>query len=236
MEIFSKAAVMPDNMQRVSMREIFAALEHVATEHVDSLNLGRSYLETLNAAWVLTSERMVIASMPEPGQEVRISTWPGHTKFALFPRYFLMEDMNGNELLRAGSLWTIMNLQTRKIVYPGDTGLTVEGIVTGKETPLAKTIPSVKEEPEILRTVLPENIDANGHMNNTVYLDWFEDILPDGFFARSRIEGLTIIYKKELLLGDQAQIRINRAENRITAQAISGGTTAFSVSADIADI
>ena len=73
-------------------------------------------------------------------------------------------------------------------------------------------------------------------MNNTVYLDWFEDILPDGFFARLRIEGLTIIYKKELLLGDQAQIRINRAENRITAQAISGGTTAFSVSADITDI
>jgi medium-chain acyl-[acyl-carrier-protein] hydrolase len=232
MQIFKTEAVMPQHGQRVTLREVFTALEHAATEHVDALGVGRGYLEGINSAWVLTSEHVLIKSMPLPGQRVTISTWPGSTKFALFPRYFLIEDEMGNELLRSASLWTIMDLTSRKIVYPGQTGLTVNGIVTGKEAPLAKTVPSVKEGSDLYRTVVSRDIDSNGHMNNTVYLDWFEDILPPDFYGSHGISELTVVYKKELRLGTQAQVRTKTDENgKIILQLLSDGAVAFSAMA-----
>ena len=231
MQVFTRTLRADNNCQRMSMRDVFTILQDIATEHVDSLNIGREYLKNINAAWVLTSERVQVGAMPKPGQELKVSTWAGSTKFALFPRYFLIEDMQGNELLRTGSLWTIMDLNTRKILYPGDTGLNIKGIVTGKETPLAKTIPAVKAEPETFRTVQPDDIDKNGHMNNTVYLDWFEDMLPRQLLEGSKINNLSIVYKKELRLGDRADIRTRRTDSDIVLQGTHNGATAFSISA-----
>ena len=230
MEVFSEIVTLGSEGDRVSLRDIFTLFQRVAGDHVDSLNLGRAYFDAIGAAWVLTSEHMVVTAMPAPGQTVKVSTWPGDTKFALFPRYFLLEDLEGNELIGAGSLWSIMDLKARKILYPEQSGVSVTGIVTGRETPLAKTVRSVKSEPVLDMTVTAADIDVNGHMNNAVYLDWLEQVLGGDFFAAGgAVKELTITYKKELLLGDTARIRIARDESALTMQGLHEDKTAFSV-------
>ena len=67
-------------------------------------------------------------------------------------------------------------------------------------------------------------------MNNAVYLDWLEQVLGRDFFAAGGVvKELTITYKKELLLGDTARIRIARDESALTMQGLHEDKTAFSV-------
>ncbi|MBQ8975479.1 MAG: hypothetical protein IJ072_07155 [Oscillospiraceae bacterium] len=235
MEVFSQLVTLPKTGQRLTMAEIFKVFERVASDHVDSLGLGREFFDARGSAWVLTSEHLCFKAPIVPGSTVKISTWAGETKFALFPRYFLMEDEGGAELAGAGSLWSIMDLKQRRILFPEENGVKVEGVVTGRETPLPKNIRSVKAEPELTMTVTPEDIDANGHMNNAVYLDWLERALPEEVLSGDGIGELTIIYKKELLLGDSAHIRVDRRPGGFTMQGLHDGKPAFSVAVEYKD-
>ena len=84
--------------------------------------------------------------------------------------------------------------------------------------------------PEAEFTVRPEDTDKNGHMNNAVYLDWLDRVLPGDFYSRFRLTELTIAYKKELLPGQSAPIRVRREDGALTVQGLSEGKPAFTAS------
>ena len=58
----------------------------------------------------------------------------------------------------------------------------------------------------ILRTVNFSDLDVNGHMNNTRYLDWLCDLIPADFHREHPVKAVTICYMSEALEGQQLQL------------------------------
>ena len=51
------------------------------------------------------------------------------------------------------------------------------------------------------------DLDRNGHMNNTRYLDWIDDLLPSQFHAQHSPTELTVCYLSEAREGQELDLR-----------------------------
>lgn len=64
------------------------------------------------------------------------------------------------------------------MILPGKSGIVVSGTLRGTELALpGGLVPKVMDNSR-RRDVCFTDLDRNGHMNNTRYMDWIDDLLP----------------------------------------------------------
>ena len=126
----------------------------------------------------------------------------------------------GNECFRSISLWVLMDLDSRSMILPGKSGISVNGTLRGNElaAPLglvAKDLANCRS-----RSVCFTDLDRNGHMNNTRYLEWVDDLLPSAFHRGHSVKEFTVCYLSEALEGQQLQMQWDfPAENLLQVDA-----------------
>lgn len=114
-----------------------------------------------------------------------------------YPRSTVAYDAQGNELFRCISLWVLMDRENRTMVLPGKSGVDLEGTLRGLELAAPR---SLAPRPLVncrSRSVCFTDLDINGHMNNTRYLDWLMDLLPSNFHGSHEIKDFTLCYMNE---------------------------------------
>ena len=169
-----------DMYRRIRLSRLFELFQEASIRHTESLGMGRDKTLDKGILWVLLMQRAEITRMPEYDETIILKSWPGQTMHLLFPRYYSVETVQGEPLIRAAALWSLMDARTRKVVFPERYGVVIEGAETGEETALPKNLPrlpadAVCAEKEF--TVPYSFVDLNGHMNNTRYFDLAEDCL-----------------------------------------------------------
>ena len=104
-----------------------------------------------------------------------------------------------------------MNTVRADVAYLVKTGA-VEKIYGGVRAAEHKQVPlfaSRAMENTATRTVGYTLLDRNGHMNNTRYLDWVDDLLSSGFHAENSPKEFAICYFNEAL--EDQEIALNWA-------------------------
>jgi len=99
-----------------------------------------------------------------------------------------------------------MNLDNRAMVLPGKSGVYVQGTLTGSELAVPHSLVPKTMANSTQRTVTYSCLDRNGHMNNTRYLDWVEDLLLSDFHRNHIPQELVICYLNEALEGQNIQL------------------------------
>lgn len=177
--------------------------QEIASMHCNELALDYETLAKRRLFWAVIRHRVQITRMPSLGETIHVETWPMPTTRVAYPRSMVAYNSQGNECFRSVSLWVLMDLDTRNMILPGKSGISVVGTLRGGELPspnclVAKTLGSHR-----LRTVCYTDLDRNGHMNNTRYLDWIDDLLPSPFHMRSTPKELTVCYLSEAREGQE---------------------------------
>ena len=182
---------------RLKLSALLYFAQAAAEGHCQELSLGWEALHEQNLFWAVVRHKVQISRLPMIGETVTVKTWPMPTTRTAFPRACAGYDERGNELFRCISLWVLMDCNTRAMVLPGKSGIEVEGLLTGSElAPPASLAPQVYGN-QMLRQVNFSDLDRNGHMNNTKYLDWVEDLLGSHFHQQHTPKELTICYLNE---------------------------------------
>ena len=163
-----------------------------------SLDIGKAKTIDQGMFWVITRIELEILEHPKYLQNVILKTYPGDDLKFIFPRYFLLEDEKGRPLIRASSTWVVLNRKDHSINlnpfggfkapiehYEGE--LSLPGKVRASEASLVEQ-----------RKVRYSDIDLNGHLNNTKYIDYIMDIHDSAFYKKNRIQRFLINYEKEL--------------------------------------
>ena len=200
---FSVTAGDTDRHGRLKASRILWMLPEVAGDHSTLLGTDRESLMRKNLFWAVIRHRVQITRLPGKNEKITVQTWPMPTTRTAYPRSTVAYDEQGNECFRAITLWVLMDLHKRSMVLPGKSGIEVAGTLRGNElaTPLglpAKTMCNSRE-----RYVNFTDLDRNGHMNNTRYLDWIYDLLPGQFHREHSIREFTLCYLNEALEGQQ---------------------------------
>ena len=182
-------------------------MQEAAGDHCVLLEADRKALAPKHLFWAITRTRVQVTRLPRLGETVTVQTWPMPTTRVAYPRSVVGYDADGKELFRAISLWVLMDEQTRAMVLPGKSDVTVEGILTGDELTAPRAIATQPMDNICRHTVTYSLLDENGHMNNTRYMDWVDDLLPSGFHKDHRVREFTLCYMNEAREDDRIDLQ-----------------------------
>ena len=189
---------------KTSMILYFA--QEVAGIHFEQLSMDYDALAQRGLFRAITRHKVQVTRLPRHGETIRIETWPMPTTRVAYPRSMVAYDEAGNECFRAITLWVLMDIHNRAMVLPGKSGIDVAGTLRGSELSSPLGLPAKALRNRRYRTVSFTDLDRNGHMNNTKYLDWIDDLLPASFHGTHTLKEFTVCYLNEALEGQNLQL------------------------------
>ena len=191
---------------RMKPSMILFLAQEVAGRHCNLLSVDYDTLAAKRMFWAVTRHRVQITRMPLRGETIRIETWPMPTTRVAYPRSVIAYDAQGNECFRAISLWVLMDLDKRSMILPGKSGISVVGTLRGLELDTPNGLVAKDLRCHQHRSVCFTDLDRNGHMNNTKYLDWISDLLPSQFHENHQPREMTVCYFSESREGQSLQL------------------------------
>ena len=145
-----------------------------------------------------------------------MTTWEGGTKGSQFTRKFVVKDTDGNILCDVNTIWALVNPHSHKICRPSE--YIYEQIPCEDEVE-AKVIKFKAEVPEKIKdyTFVYSDIDANGHVNNGVYLRLMSDIIPQDLTDK-HLKTLRINFIHECRQGETVGLYLEINDKICTAE------------------
>ena len=130
---FTLSAIHADRFGRARPAVLLYLVQEAAGHHCSVLGVDYDTLAKQGLFWAVTRNRVQITRLPRLGEKVFIETWPMPTTRVAYPRAVVAYDADGQELFRSISMWVLMDTQTRAMILPGKSGVTVQGLLTGTE-------------------------------------------------------------------------------------------------------
>ena len=192
-----------DRYGRLKPSVILFFAQEIAGMHCTELAVDYDSLARRRLFWAVTRHKVQITRLPRLGETIHVETWPMPTTRVAYPRSVVAYDTQGNECFRAISLWVLMDLDTRNMILPGKSGISVAGTIRGGELAVPGGLIPKPLGSQRQRTVSFTDLDRNGHMNNSRCLDWVYDLLPSSFHAGRGVKEFTVCYLSEAREGQE---------------------------------
>ena len=213
-----------------SLKVLAGMLEETANAQLEPYGLGKQDMHERNQAWIIVRREIRFNRFPVIGEDIDIRTFAGAGRHGIYPRWYEIDDEEGNRLADVSCQWCIIDFEKRELLTPDYIEKTAP--IVPKEQAGFRARPAVKFPRLTLErnfTVTEEYIDTNNHMNNAFYLAWAEEIAKDAGFKTENIKTLWIEYSKELMLGDEVKIAWERVENVLYLKGFHGEDGNFSI-------
>ena len=195
-----------DCFGRLLPSKILYMMQEVAGNHFAQMAMDYDSLAQRGLFWAITRNKVQITRLPMRGETIRLETWPMPTTRVAYPRSIVAYDEEGNEVFRSITLWVLMDANNRSMVLPGKSGIDVVGTLRGNELASPLGLPAKALVNRRKRYVNFTDLDRNGHMNNTRYLDWVYDLLGADFHKDHTLREFTLCYLNEAREGQQLEL------------------------------
>lgn len=190
-----------DRNGKLYYESILQILETAGSHHSDTV--GDSVIEGSQSgiAWILTEWRVQVLRRTDSKEKLQITTWVrGKAPASAVYRDFLLTDETGAEVIRDEAKFALFDLTTSRLTR-------ISEELFGSYQPEDKT---VFEDAQRLRApseytsetelkLRRSDIDFNGHVHNTRYVDLAMEALPNDIFANDDFTELHILYYKHVL-------------------------------------
>ena len=213
-----------DDHYDVKISTIFKYLQQAATNHAEILNLGKKDTVDKGMFWVITRMRVVIYKSPKMLDTLTVKTHPGQTMLFVFPRFYQIYNQNNELCVSASASWALLNINTHKVITKFETdNFKLQGEVDENDLPLPGKITFDSLNFIENRKVRYSDIDLNGHLNNTKYIEYIIDTHDINFYKNKRVKEILINYEKEIKDEDEVYLYTNNEEEEIIVGDVNGG-------------
>ena len=202
-----------DGLGRIKPSVMLHFIMRTISAQCTQLGVSWDDIRPLGLIWVVGRSRLQVIRAPRLDEKVIIETWPMPATRSAFPRAAVAKNDKGEVLYRCTTLWALVNMTTRKLVLPEGSGVNVPGYVSGDELPVPNSFAAAPLGQIDQRRVCFSELDLNGHMNNTKYLDWVNDLLPSSYHKDHIFRDVTICYLSEALEGQTLTLSLNHLED-----------------------
>ncbi len=187
-----------------------AFLQDAAWKNAERMGAGVPRLAAEGLTWVLQWLRLEIRSRARHGDALTVSTWARRFERVLALRDFAVRSEAGATVAVATSRWVVVNLVARRVVrLPAF----IRSLPVPERPPALEVEPSAERPGSVPPTlerrfeVRQGDLDAARHVNNTRYLDWALETVPDALAARRHPASIEIVFRRESVRGDVVRSR-----------------------------
>ncbi|MBE5933529.1 MAG: hypothetical protein E7263_08935 [Lachnospiraceae bacterium] len=201
-----------DQGAKMSLAGIMNAMQDCVNINSESIGKGIDYLLETKRTWFAINWYIEINRYPKMFEDVVVKTWPYDFSSSMGFRNVIMEDMSGQVIVAADSIWTLVDLDTGRpirITEDDTKGYDLEDKYS-IENPGRKI--KLPNEFELIDTVAVKksDIDYNGHMSNGKYIQLADEYVP----VETHPSKIRVEYKSQSKLGEILEVYKACQENR----------------------
>jgi acyl-ACP thioesterase len=204
-----------DFTKYVKPTQILARILTSAGLDSESRNGGVDTLHQAGCTWVLSRIAIEFVKQPYLFEEVQSQTWVEANNKLINTRSFLITYPNGDTAIRATSFWSLIDMNTRKVINLENNPLVshypINPTSAGLEPPAR--VADVKEGTLFQHTIAYNDMDYNQHANSVRYLQWVLDTYPMQQFIDKKLQRIDINYQHEVGYGTTVEIIKQENEN-----------------------
>ena len=193
-----------DTDRRLTVTALIDAFQDCSTFQSEDLNVGFDVLQKDHLVWVINYWELQIDSLPHLCDYVTVGTFPYSFKGCFGLRNFYMKNDKGDFLVRANSMWTLIDsVNVRPVKAPEyvSSAYSIEEKLDMSYNPRKVMIPEgdsvtvIKKDPI---TIQNHHLDSNNHVNNGQYVK----LAMSAEGEDTDIVSLRIDYRKQAVIGD----------------------------------
>jgi len=197
---------------------ILKMLESIGGYHSDKIGYGYCDLADKKVGWILVDWYVEVIRRPKYQEELTIATWGRKMQHCYTYRDFEVHGESGDICIKGTSKWTLLDIEHGKLAK-----LTEEIVQKYEPEEISvfdKELERLREPESYMSSVdykIHKNeIDNNGHLHNTYYLNLAYEALPDEVFFKESLDHIRITYKKEVKYGETVECHYAKVEGKHT--------------------
>ena len=214
-----------DPLALLKVQSLFDWFQDVGCEHAAQLGMSAAELLVKDFTWVLLKYQVRIARYPFWNEEVTITSWRSPLNDLYDLREFRVTDVRGETLITGNSAWVIMDFNTRK---PTRLSRCLDASLRS----------NMGQIPDSFERILPvkapqhstdfrvriSDLDFNRHVNNSIYIGWALEALPESFLSSHLPTALEVRFIREISRGKAvlSEAQVDETSERTFLHSISG--------------
>ena len=208
-----------DRHGKLSIPAVVNYLQDCSTFQSEALGVGIEHLKKVHRAWLLTSWQIDLLEDMHIGEDIKVGTWSYSAKGVYGYRNFVIRTLEDRPLVNADSLWVFVDTESGKPlkvtpedidVYEREEKIDMEYL--GRKIKVQGE--GVEKDPVYIKKY---HIDTNGHVNNSWYVWFAMEFVPDDEMIHGRkINRLRVEYKKSAMYRDIIYPVVYEQEDAIT--------------------
>jgi len=195
--------------QRLRLGSMANLLIQAAISSADKLGFGFANIREEKLFWVLSRMTVEIFNPLQWYDTAFVETWPKDVNKFLYIRDYIIWSQRNDIIAKATSGWLAIDIHSKR--PKNIEGLDAEKFTRQKDQHALNYLPEkldpVSEGTNSERKAGYFDIDLNGHVTATRYIDWMMDSFPIEFHQNNYPIKLSINYLRESMPGDSINIK-----------------------------
>lgn len=197
-----------DPSDRLTLAAAFDYFQEAAINHAEQLGVGRGAMAQTGQVWILSRISAVLERRPTYREPITVRSWPRGWEKLFALREYDIRDASNTPIARGSSGWLILDREKRRPLRPQSVMASLPlnrdlDTLPGGAAAL-ETRDNLSKTGE--RRALYSDIDYNGHVNNTRYIRWIQDILEPEMLEQASQMRLDINYLGEIKGGEVTEL------------------------------
>ena len=203
-----------DPLGRLQVPILCKLLQEAATAHAAILGVAVDTLIENGVAWVLSRLHLEMQRWPTSDEYIVIETWPEAANRLFTERRFNVVDAADNSIGTASTLWLILDLERRRPVrLPAHVVERLGELGLGSEPRrFGDLVTPDPVDRELAFTVRRSDLDLAEHVNNTSYVEWAIEAVPDEVWSTCELAELEIQFVSECHQGQTVLSRSRQVD------------------------
>lgn len=202
--------------KEVDISQVIKYFQDCSIFHSEDIGYGIDVLEKKGKVWFLCAWNIEMERYPMFGEEIIIKTWAYDRNDLYAYRNFVMIDRNGDYIAKANSIWFLVDIKTERPVKILDEDVVMYGLeerLHMEYKPRKIKLLKQKEQRDSF-SIVTSHIDSNGHVNNSQYVVFAQEYIPNDCFVKS----IRVDYKKAAKLHDIVVPYVAYSEQRCVVE------------------